>query len=440
MNIFKDNIKDVTFKDVVAFCKEENKEGIQLDYKRDLPTDISKRIVAFANTRGGLIIVGVEEDKKTGIPVKWDGIKSDAKLVERIWQLISNIHPLPSCEVYMTNPKSDKSFLLIRILEGSQTPYFVYNDNNLWVRTGNISNPIDIASPDYAQLLFKKRESAIIARNQYISQAKTLFDFSLKNADRERKSLISEEHAEYERKRAQGDPQALMTDMAGGFKSRFYQKNLGSEASMNTILIQPFYPSKALLSPFEIKEQIINIRDLKKTTNMYFPDLNMKPAPQGLISFEWGQDDGRIDCHQIYSTGLIYSSQDVLSVDRDSGNKLIYISHIVSRLFQVLKAASNFYQLANYKGGLEGYVEVEGTENISLVGFQRQFFGRENRGLLPGYKLDFFELDTAKIDDSESFQEFYISYVKDLFWSFGYANLHEDVVKGFLKEMGWLIE
>ncbi|MCX6706470.1 MAG: ATP-binding protein, partial [Candidatus Woesebacteria bacterium] len=324
-------------------CGEKNKEGIQLDYKRDLPSNLPKHIVAFANTRGGIIIIGVEEDKKTGVPVKWEGIKSDAKLIEKIWQLISNITPLPGCEVWMTDSKADMSFILIRILEGSQTPYYAFNDSNLWVRTGNVSNPIDIASPDYAQLLFKNKESAKLARDQYVSQANNLFEFSLKNADRERKLLISEERTDYERRKSQGDPQVFADDLAGGFKSKLYPKNLGSEASMCTILVQPFYPSKALLSPSEIKEQIISIRDLNKTPEMYFPDLNMKPVPQGLMDFEWGHADGNIDCHQIYSAGLIYSSEDVLRVDRESGNKLIYLAHIMSRLFQVLKAASNFY-------------------------------------------------------------------------------------------------
>lgn len=83
---------------------------------------------------------------------------------------------------------------------------------------------------------------------------------------------------------------------------------------------------------------------------------------------------------------------------------------------------------------------MKGTENIPLVGFQRQFFGREIRGLMPSYKLEFSELDTAKVGEPSSFQKFYINFVKDLFWSFGYSDLPEDVVKLFLKEMHWLIE
>ena len=57
---------------------------------------------------------------------------------------------------------------------------------------------------------------------------------------------------------------------------------------MNTILVQPSFPNKALLKPSEIKDHLIDIRDTSKIPNMYFPDLNMIPMPEGVMHFEWG--------------------------------------------------------------------------------------------------------------------------------------------------------
>lgn len=150
------------------------------------------------------------------------------------------------------------------------------------------------------------------------------------------------------------------------------------------------------------------------------------------------EDNGSLECHQIYASGLIYSSEDVLRVG--DGKKTIYLQNIVSKLFQVLKAASNFYQMVGYNGGLEGYVEVQGTEDVRLMSFQSQMFFNEIRALMPSYRLDFSDLDTAKISDPIEFQKLYINFVKDLFWSFGYQDLHEDIIKNYLRANQWLIE
>ncbi|KKS12628.1 MAG: hypothetical protein UU67_C0047G0010, partial [Candidatus Daviesbacteria bacterium GW2011_GWB1_41_5] len=60
-------------------------------------------------------------------------------------------------------------------------------------------------------------------------------------------------------------------------------------------------------------------------------------------------------------------------------------------------------------------------------------------GMMPEYKLDFSDLDTTKLADPVSFQEFYIDFVKELFWSIGYQDFQIDVIKRFLKDSQWLL-
>jgi len=38
------------------------REGQTLEFKREFSTDIVKEIVAFANTEGGVILIGVDDD------------------------------------------------------------------------------------------------------------------------------------------------------------------------------------------------------------------------------------------------------------------------------------------------------------------------------------------------------------------------------------------
>jgi predicted HTH transcriptional regulator len=72
LTIFGRPLYNVMYQDVIAFCALQKKEGINLDYKRDLSSSkpIVKTIAAFANTRGGYIVIGVEdEDDKPKLPV-----------------------------------------------------------------------------------------------------------------------------------------------------------------------------------------------------------------------------------------------------------------------------------------------------------------------------------------------------------------------------------
>jgi hypothetical protein len=49
----------------------------------------------MSNRYGGLIIVGVEEDRQTGKPSKCEGITDDGKQIDRVHQF-ANVRPLPT--------------------------------------------------------------------------------------------------------------------------------------------------------------------------------------------------------------------------------------------------------------------------------------------------------------------------------------------------------
>ena len=60
MSLWSTPVSQITFADVDQFCREMHPEGV-LDYQGvALPKDSAKTIAAFANTLGGLILLGVE--------------------------------------------------------------------------------------------------------------------------------------------------------------------------------------------------------------------------------------------------------------------------------------------------------------------------------------------------------------------------------------------
>src|SRR6266446_6437007 len=148
MDLLAQDFNTITFQDVVDFCDQKIVESTELDYKRVIPRELAKHVAAMSNQYGGLIIIGVEEDPKTGTPSKYEGITNDGKLIDRIHQVANNVRPLPSYTVRTTDEGKGKVFLLVRISEGGAPPYTTINDPTVYLRTGNITTPLRQADTD----------------------------------------------------------------------------------------------------------------------------------------------------------------------------------------------------------------------------------------------------------------------------------------------------
>ena len=61
--MFTKPIDEITFEDVESFCKEWS-ESVRVEYKRELNVKkhIPKVVSSFANTYGGIFLIGVEAD------------------------------------------------------------------------------------------------------------------------------------------------------------------------------------------------------------------------------------------------------------------------------------------------------------------------------------------------------------------------------------------
>ncbi len=75
MSLFTKPINEIVIDDVISFCEQGTEEGVRLDYKRDFSgsnenRQIAKVISAFANTYGGILLLGVDEkDRKPILPI-----------------------------------------------------------------------------------------------------------------------------------------------------------------------------------------------------------------------------------------------------------------------------------------------------------------------------------------------------------------------------------
>ena len=120
-------------------------EGKTLEFKRDLssPAGVLKTVVAFANTSGGTILIGVEDDSRI---VR--GVKDPFQLEERIASMVADsITPkvLPDIEIH---PFRDTHILAVQVYPGPSRPYFLSKkgqNGGSFVRVGSTNRLADAA-------------------------------------------------------------------------------------------------------------------------------------------------------------------------------------------------------------------------------------------------------------------------------------------------------
>ncbi len=120
-------------------------EGKTLEFKRNLssPMRVMKTLVAFANTAGGKVVIGVD-DKNHHVP----GIKDALTMEERLANLITDsIAPMVVPEIEVL-PWRRTQILTVTVHPGSTRPYYLKSkgpEKGVFVRVGSTNRQADKA-------------------------------------------------------------------------------------------------------------------------------------------------------------------------------------------------------------------------------------------------------------------------------------------------------
>lgn len=179
MSLYTKDINEITFKDIEAFCNEELEEDIRLEYKREIENSkkIAKEIAAFANTYGGLLLIGVEEgdDRKPKLPLC--GIDYTDGLHEKITSIaFKGIYPpvFPEIQVCKLDTDTTKAIIVVRTIESKDTPHRIDKDSKAYVRVASQSMPV-LAKSDDIEFLQDRRKKAIETREWLLERAHERF-------------------------------------------------------------------------------------------------------------------------------------------------------------------------------------------------------------------------------------------------------------------------
>lgn len=137
-----------------------NGESTTLEFKRKISNNekIAKELVAFANTKGGYLLIGVDDDGKI---VGVESEKSTIDLIERICEFSISPPLTPQIEVVSV---SGKDVIVVYICRSDVKPHIVIHEedeqdspNNAYIRVGEKSL---IASREMKRLLAEQNTSS----------------------------------------------------------------------------------------------------------------------------------------------------------------------------------------------------------------------------------------------------------------------------------------
>ena len=171
--MFNKPLSEITVTDVENFCREWP-EGIRVEYKSQIIDAIPKTISPFANTLGGILVIGATTGATNKVVFPIGGIDERSGLEEQIIQAsVNGLYPgvLPEVRVLNIPGSANKVVIVVKVHESMEAPHAIQNTKRVYIRTGNLSNPLDSAEIDRIEYLLKRREKPERLRDNLIAKS-----------------------------------------------------------------------------------------------------------------------------------------------------------------------------------------------------------------------------------------------------------------------------
>ncbi|WP_053959905.1 AlbA family DNA-binding domain-containing protein [Sulfobacillus thermosulfidooxidans] len=150
-NIFRDPLTDITYTDLEQWATTVPypQENERLDFKREFSSKVTASIVAMANHAGGVIVIGVDEQKEKGSgtskTMKWPpvGVPTSSAfdtLQNHCYQHIQPVY-LPEHHLVTIPDHPDKAILLIRIDPQTVPRPLWHDEKGVLYRFGDANRP-----------------------------------------------------------------------------------------------------------------------------------------------------------------------------------------------------------------------------------------------------------------------------------------------------------
>jgi Schlafen, AlbA_2 len=339
--VFGTPITQLNYDSVLRFLEAGFREGFILDYKSDFPAHLDRILAAFANTSGGVVLIGVEETPTGAGKAPPKGVELRPGLRERVLRTgLDAVYPPVIPEVHVVefnaadpNAHPDRAVIVVRVHESDQTPHTVDGRTAIYLRTDNVSTRfLRKAALEEIEWLVNKREKSLV--------------------ERERILKLVETHAIVHRERRAKQPSNLPLR----HKSRF---------AFYTV---PHYPRSVLAGARELMamaaKNTVHIPAVPHT----LPSGSPMPVTEGVI-FESGS--GTTEFQQ---QGMIYQSIDFwwdYAVPAPRGERFVLPGATAAFLWGMLELAQLTYGSVGFAGLVDMEFRLEGVRDALFRDPQR---------------------------------------------------------------------
>ncbi|OGH38560.1 MAG: hypothetical protein A2905_03935 [Candidatus Levybacteria bacterium RIFCSPLOWO2_01_FULL_36_10] len=422
--IFGKPLNEVNTDDVRLFCKSQIKEGINLDYKKDLSStkSIVKAIASFANTRGGWILVGVEDDKDDKPKIPAVGFEFQDHLTLTVTNTVLSHMWIPIIPIYQVCPpdKDNKTFLIVYVPESHEAPHWLFNKKELYVRVSDRSSSgtwEELATSEQWEWLRNKREKSVELKKEI----KDEIDYRFRTHD------VWDE---------------VENGVGGSVVLPPPNRRDRDTVDMLNLTITPYYPTEAIMDVKQSYDLLgdVNIRDYYGTSNKYPAFLDYRSVFQnGTETYRTMDTSSRKYFTALHTTGMIVYKETVVfqsNPPKESGYKpenYIELSRILARLDQFLSLANEIYKKVGFVGLTDFTVFINGID------WMRMMFPLNTVDNFEKYKSptgDFYWTDTilaSELDGEKNRYEVIKKTIESLMFMFGWKDFNWSIMNNYYK-------
>jgi len=415
--LFSKRIDEITYEDVLAFCKEGHEEGIRLDYKVDWPRDLTKVMAAMANTYGGLILIGVKEkERKPKLPLTGVDFTSRDQMSQKVTSIAyRGIHPPLFPEVAVCEfakgraKKGNRAIVVIRIPESHEAPHAIESGTKVYTRVASQTEPYKLeklADIDTIQWFLNKRQKAVELRERLIKDAITRF--------RNYCAELAIQQLKDQPIPPKGKPD-WVDDIPSAHRERLDQleflREQGTDNLKLLFFVAPAFPRDPLVTLDELYDWGKYPGEIHKVIGVFLNYEMPVPIPGGvkIINAPPKRHCPYVELNQFGLFCFFWEYEETNGTSLDPHDVRFYIHHS-------LKIATAFYEMLGFQGSL--LLKVELTEALGkTLGRQgmKQFKYTAYQPTIHAFERQLYATEFhAQVDALHG------EICKNVFWAFGW--------------------
>jgi Putative DNA-binding domain len=185
MPFYTTPVSKLTEADLEELVTDNAVENLRLEFKSEVPKEDQtvKKLSSFANTYGGIMVVGAEE--KDGKVTKLSGVPLEPGYKQKLsnWCFIKFNPPLTAEFSEPIRLANGQYCYVISVPESDVAPHFINGRKGVWIRTDEFTNRFraELANENELRTLFDRRRAIRDRRDLNIQRARKRFDAHVAN-------------------------------------------------------------------------------------------------------------------------------------------------------------------------------------------------------------------------------------------------------------------